>query len=215
MIRLATVIEQFEADFFSAYRQTMLASQRKALSAIKNCRSSHSPLMQASCSDCDHIAYIPHSCGHRSCPHCQNHEGQEWIERQSQKCLPVDYFMITFTLPKELRPLAFLHQRTLYSLLFQCAWETLETFSLNDKKLAGTPGMVAVLHTHSRRLDYHPHLHTLMPSGAMDKKHHLWRKKVHAIYLTTRHWLKYFVPKCWQASAKQVCLCLPATRKNG
>ncbi|PCI66125.1 MAG: hypothetical protein COB26_11605 [Piscirickettsiaceae bacterium] len=83
------------------------------------------------------------SCGHRSCPHCQNHESQQWIERQCQKQLPVNYFMITFTLPAELRPLAWSHQRVIYQLLFKCAWETLNTFSLNDKQLKGTPGMVA------------------------------------------------------------------------
>jgi len=177
MIRLASIIEQFEADFLSSYGKTLLPSQRQALAAIKNCRSARSPMMQASCSDCDHTTYIPHSCGHRSCPHCQNHEGQQWIERQTKKRLPVDYFMITFTLPKELRPLAFSHQRVIYSLLFQCAWETLNTFSLNDKQLQGTPGMVAVLHTHSRRLDFHPHIHSILPAGAIDKKHKLWRKK--------------------------------------
>jgi len=85
--------------------------------------------------------------------------------------------MITFTLPKELRQLAFSHQRVVYSLFFQCVWETLNTFSLNDQTLQGTPGVVAVLHTHSRRLDFHPHVHTIMPAGALDKKHSLWRQK--------------------------------------
>jgi hypothetical protein len=88
--------------------------------------------------------------------------------------------MITFTLPKELRSLAFLHQRVIYSLFFQCVWDTLNTFSLNDQKLQGTPGVVAVLHTHSRRLDFHPHIHTIMPAGALDKKNKkqsLWRQK--------------------------------------
>ena len=177
MIRLSSVIEQFEADFIAQYGSTLLPSQRNALAAIKQCRSSHSPLMKVSCSDCDHLSYIPHSCGHRSCPHCQNHESQQWIERQCQKQLPVNYFMITFTLPAELRPLAGSYQRVLYRLLFQCAWETLNTFSLSDQELKGTPGMVAVLHTHSRRLDFHPHLHTIMPAGALDKTEGLWRKK--------------------------------------
>ncbi len=177
MIRLSSVIEQFEADFIAQYGSTLLPSQRNALAAIKQCRSSHSPLMKVSCSDCDQFTYVPHSCGHRSCPHCQSHESQQWIERQCQKQLPVNYFMITFSLPAELRPLARSHQRVLYQLLFQCAWETLNTFSLSDQELKGTPGMVAVLHTHSRRLDFHPHLHTIMPAGALDKTEGLWRKK--------------------------------------
>jgi len=177
MIRLSSIIKQFEANFISQYGSTLLPSQAKALAAIKQCRSSHSQLMKVGCSDCDQLSYIPHSCGHRSCPHCQAHESQQWIERQCQKQLPVNYFMITFTLPAELRPLVKRHQRALYQLLFQAAWETLSSFSQNDKQLQGTPGMVAVLHTHSRRLDFHPHLHTIMPAGALDKIKGLWRKK--------------------------------------
>jgi len=208
MIRLASVIKQFEADFLTHYGQQLLPSQRKALAAIKGCRSTHSPLMEISCTDCHQVTYLPHSCGHRSCPHCQNHEGQQWIERQTQKRLPVDYFMITFTLPKELRPLAFSHQRLIYSLLFQCVWETLNTFSLNDKKLQGTPGMVAILHTHSRRLDYHPHLHTIMPAGAINKEHQLWCKKSSGFLFDHKALAIVFRAKMLEA-IKQAGLSLP------
>ncbi|RLA19406.1 MAG: IS91 family transposase [Gammaproteobacteria bacterium] len=209
MIRLSSVIEQFETNFLAQYGSTLLPSQRKALSAIKQCRSSHSPLMKVSCSDCDHLSYVPHSCGHRSCPHCQSHESQQWIERQCQKQLPVNYFMITFTLPKELRPLFWSSQRLLYQQLFQCAWETLKSFSHNDKQLKGMPGMVAVLHTHSRRLDFHPHLHTIMPAGAMDKVRGLWRKKEGAYLFNHKALAKVFRAKML-AAIKQARLTMPA-----
>ena len=87
------------------------------------------------------------------------------------------YFLLTFTLPAELRPLAASQQRTLYALMMQCGWETLRTFSLNDKQLQGTPGAVAVLHTHSRRLEYHPHVHRVMPAAAIDTRQRLMRRK--------------------------------------
>lgn len=177
MIRLASIIDQFEGEFLKTYQKTILPSQFKALHALKNCRSDTSPLFKLSCSDCDEYQFIPHSCGHRSCPHCQHHESQQWIEQQLQKQVIANYFMITFTLPKELRSLAWQHQKAMYQLLFQCAWDTLSTFSNNDKKLKGTPGVVAVLHTHSRQLNYHPHIHAVMPAAAMDKKHKLWRQK--------------------------------------
>jgi hypothetical protein len=61
--------------------------------------------------------------------------------------------------------------------MMQCCWETVRTFSLNDKQLQGTPGAIAVLHTHSRRLDYHPHVHLAMPAAAIDAKRRLWRTK--------------------------------------
>jgi hypothetical protein len=117
--------------------------------------------------------------------------------------------MITFTLPKELRPLAWSHQRVFYQQLFQCAWATLNTFSLNDKQLKGTPGLVAVLHTHSRRLDFHPHLHTIMPAGAMDKVQGLWRKKEGAYLFNHQALAKVFRGKMLEA-IRQAGLKLPA-----
>ena len=177
MIRLASIIEQFESDFLKTYQGRILPSQLKALQALKNCRTEHSPMMRVSCADCDHQVLVPHSCGHRSCPHCQHHESQQWIESQVQKQVPALYFMITFTLPKEFRSLTWQHQKVVYNLMFQCTWETLQTFSLTDKKLKGIPGVVAVLHTHSRALNFHPHVHTVMPAVAIDKVNRLWRKK--------------------------------------
>jgi len=91
--------------------------------------------------------------------------------------VPAEYFLLTFTLPEELRPLAWQHQRTLYTLMIRCVWETVRTFSQNDKQLQGIPGAVAVLHTHSRRLDYHPHVHLVMPAAAIDEIKRLWRTK--------------------------------------
>lgn len=85
--------------------------------------------------------------------------------------------MITFSLPKEFRSLTWQHQKAVYTLMFQCTWETIQAFSLTDKKLKGIPGVVAFLHTHSRALNYHPHIHTVMPAAAIDKINRLWRKK--------------------------------------
>ena len=84
---------------------------------------------------------------------------------------------MTFTLPAAFRALAFANQSTFFSLLIQCAWQTLSTFALNDKQLQGTPGAIAVLHTHSRRLDFHPHVHLVVPAAAIDANNRLWRTK--------------------------------------
>ena len=129
MIRLSPVIEQFESDFLHQYADRLLPSQRKALAAMKACRNRYSPLMQAHCDTCDSDQYFPHSCGNRHCPHCQHHESQQWLENQCRKQVPVNYFMITFTVPAQLRNLFFRHQRQCYGLLFESAWDTLQTFS--------------------------------------------------------------------------------------
>jgi len=174
---LSSIIKTFEAGFRSQYKGKLLPAHYKALSAMKICRTQQSPKMLAACSECEQQIYVPHSCGHRSCPHCQHHESQQWLERQLKKQVPADYFLITFTVPAEFRPLAWQHQRQIYAAIIHCCWETLQEFSQNDKQLQGTPGAIAVLHTHSRRMDHHPHVHVVMPAAAIDKIKRLWRKK--------------------------------------
>ena len=175
MIRLAELIERFGPDYLAQYGASALPSQRHALQAMKLCRSSAGVRMLAQCTACNEQRFVPHSCGHRNCPHCQHFESQRWIERQSCRLVAGSYFLVTFTLPAELRGLAWQHQRTVYAQLMQCAWETLRTFSQNHKQLQGCPGAVAVLHTHARTLAFHPHVHVLMPAAALDADKGLWR----------------------------------------
>ena len=177
MIRLATVIESFESDFLAQYRDRLRPEHTRALAAMKHCRTQASPKMQVKCTECAHQSLVPHSCGHRHCPHCQHHESQQWLERQLKKQVPAEYFLLTFTLPAEFRPLAFAHQSVVYDLLMRCSWETLRTFSHNDKQLQGLPGAIAVLHTNTRRQDFHPHAHFVVPAAALDAERKLWRTK--------------------------------------
>ncbi len=210
MITLSSIIDQFETDFLNTFQGQVLPNQKKALQVMKICRTSHSPVMQVSCTDCDHQTFVPHSCGHRNCPHCQHHESQQWIERQLQKQVPAQYFMITFTLPAQLRALVWQHQRLIYGLMFDCVWETLQTFSQNDKKLKGDPGVIAVLHTHSRALDYHPHIHAVMPAAIVDKLNKLWRTKQSKYLFNHKALAKVFRAKLLSRLAKEN-LILPRT----
>ena len=168
MIRLASVIDTFEADFLAQYRGRLGAAHYAALAAMKQCRTRASPMMQVKCTGCPQQKLVPHSCGHRHCPHCQHHESQQWLERQLRKRVPAEYFLLTFTLPAEFRALAWAHQNQVYDLLMRCSWETVRTFSQNDRQLQGTPGAIAVLHSNTRRMEYHPHVHLLMPAAALD-----------------------------------------------
>ena len=175
MIALASVIEQCGPDYLAKYGGSALPSHHKALATMKLCRSTLGPGMLAQCSACDEQRLVPHSCGHRNCPHCQHFESQRWIERQTKALVPGSYFLITFTVPAELRALAWQHQRTVYTAMMDCAWQTLRTFSQNHRQLQGSPGAVAVLHTHSRNLAFHPHVHVAMPACALDAHKRLWR----------------------------------------
>lgn len=178
MMRLADLIAQFEPELLARYAAQLLPSQRQALGALKSCRTRFAPHMLAACSGCQTQACLPHSCGHRACPHCQHFESAAWLQRQLKAQVSATYFLVTFTLPAQLRTLAWAHQRVVFDALMRCAWDTLKTFSQNDAKLAGTPGALAVLHTHNRQLGFHPHVHVCMPAAAFNAKERLWRTKV-------------------------------------
>ena len=85
--------------------------------------------------------------------------------------------MITFTFPAQFRSVTWFNQRIVYGLLFDSAWATLKSFCLNDKALGGIPGAIAVLHTNSRELNFHPHIHLLLPGATIKKAKRLWSTK--------------------------------------
>jgi len=175
IMELSSIIHQYYDAFMIKY--AVLPGHLKAMNAICSCRTPDSGELYVQCPDCNHAEWRPLSCGHRSCPKCQNHESSQWIDRQQGKLLPVPYFMATFTLPYELRPLTWHHQRKVYSILFICVSSTLKDFGLNRKNLGAEIGMTMVLHTHSRRLDFHPHVHVVVPGGGVDKQKRQWKKK--------------------------------------
>jgi len=203
MILLSELVTEYSPALFAKRKSDLLPSHYTALSAIQTCRTEKSRVMLARCESCDYQTFYPHSCGHRLCPHCQHHESQQWIERQRRKLVPVDYFMITFTLPAQLRPLAWHNQTVIYSLFFKLAWETLRTFGLNDKQLQGKLGATGVLHTHTRDLNYHVHIHFIVPAGAIDVKHNLWRKKTGKFLFHEHNLAKVFHAKWIDAMKKQ------------
>jgi hypothetical protein len=151
-------------------QHTDSADQWSALNAILGCRTGQYGHVMLSCQDCHQPALRYQSCGHRACNQCQHHSASQWLERQQRRLLPVDYFMATFTLPHELRALAQAHPKQVYSLLFECAVSTLKDFGVNKTSFAVELAMTAVLHTHTRRLEYHPHVHIIVPGSGVERE---------------------------------------------
>lgn len=174
-MQMAEIFRQYQQPFEAKYADHLLPSCRKAIAAIIRCRTSDAGTIHSHCDACGNSEWHACSCGHRSCPQCQNHEVSCWLDRQREKLLPVDYFLVTFTLPAELRMLAWQQQRLVYTALFNAATQTIKAFGLNPKHLGAQMGMTAVLHTHSRKLAYHPHLHVVTPAGGVDVKQSLWK----------------------------------------
>jgi len=176
-MELASIANQYHDAFIAKYAHVLLPGHLNALNAIRRCRTPDSGELYMRCPDCGKTLLRPLSCGHRSCPKCQNHEASKWIDRQQAKLLPVLYYMVTFTLPYQLRTLVWYHQKDVYSIFFLCVASTLKDFGMDPKKLGAEIGMTMVLHTNSRRLDFHPHIHVVVPGGGVDKRRRQWKKK--------------------------------------
>lgn len=117
-MQLSNIIDDYHDAFLARYGDTALPEQFNALNAICSCRTPNAGQIYTACPDCDHTQMHPLSCGNRNCPHCQNHETSQWIDRQQNKLLPVRYSMVTFTLPRKFRVVAYRNQRMVYSLMF-------------------------------------------------------------------------------------------------
>ena len=196
---LASLVHQYLAAFKAKYAAQLLPSHLSGLDAIRRCRTPDAGEIVLRCTECAEPLRQHRSCGHRSCPQCQNHEASRWLERQQAKLLPVEYCMVTFTLPYELRALAWCHQTVIYNILFATVSSTLKDFGLNPKHLGADIGMTAVLHTHSRQLDYHPHIHVIVPGGGVDKARRQWKKKKDKYLFNEFALAKVFRARCLEA----------------
>jgi len=134
---------------------------------IERCRTEPLGGQVYHCETCQAYHYSYHSCKNRHCPKCQQEQAEEWLEHQKRLLLPVPHFMVTFTLPAELRTLARRHQKTLYNILFRSSSEALQELALDPRFIGGRIGMVGVLHTWTRDLRYHPHVHYIVAGGGL------------------------------------------------
>src|SRR6185436_16680941 len=111
--------------------------------------------------------YVYHSCNHRSCPQCGHADATAWLENQKAKLLPVPYYLVTFTVPSELRSIIRSHQKVFYSLLLRESAGALLEVGRAHKDLGAQLGLRAVLQTWTRDLRYHPHVHIVTPAGGL------------------------------------------------
>jgi hypothetical protein len=175
-MKFIDILRDHRDEFNQHYQGYITTAMRQAINAMLNCRSNTQRTSHWACQGCTHTADFPLSCGHRSCPQCQHHTTQDWLAKQQAKLLPVDYFMVTFTLPFELRVVAKYQPELLYQAMFSVAASVLKDFALNSPKLAGDIGFTGLLHTHSRRRDLHPHIHFILPAGSFNKHKKQWQK---------------------------------------
>lgn len=146
--------------------QPLTSVQGRALSAIVLCRTSALGGFVLTCPNGDWTADPCYcSCRNRNCPKCQALDQERWIAKRSEAIVPIPHFHGVFTLPAELRLLARLHPREVYDALFRCASAAL--MEMAKSRLGIRLGLTLVLHTWTRALLYHPHVHVLITSGGL------------------------------------------------
>ncbi len=166
MVAMAEVMGRFAPSYLKTH--TVSGGQQQLIRDIQQCRTSALGDHWTACTSCGDIQVHYNSCGNRFCPNCQGVKKEKWILERTHDLLPVKYFHVVFTLPSELRSVCLQNQKLLYNLLFKSAWQTMEAFSKDPKQgLEARMGMIAVLHTWTQKLLYHPHIHCIVPSGGI------------------------------------------------
>ena len=166
MIPLAEVLRRHWPAYERKFRARLLPSHRRAVSAIVSCRTAALGGQLFRC-DCGKEHYAYHSCNHRACPQCGHADATQWLERQRRKLLPVPYYLVTFTVPAQLRKIIRSHQKALYALLLSETAGALRDIARDHKDLGADIGLLAVLQTWTRDLHYHPHVHCVVPAGGL------------------------------------------------
>ena len=163
---ITKAFENFSDQYLVLYSATI--QQHKVIDCIKVCKTEKLGYNVQVCEDCGSIHTHYNSCSNRHCPNCQAINKDRWILAKQNDVLPVKYHHTVFTIPADLRMLFLFNKKLLYNLLFKCAWETIESFSKDPRnRIEAKMGMIAILHTWKQNLDYHPHLHCIIPSGGI------------------------------------------------
>lgn len=177
MVTLAEIFRQHGPAYRQAHRHELLPSHLRVMWCIENCRTAALGGHVYECASCHESIYSYHSCQNRHCNLCQSQKSQEWLEKvQNQMGLPTPYYLVTFTLPSELRDVCSQNQKAMYNLLFRSASEALQELARDPRFVGGQIGMIGVLHTWTRDLRYHPHVHFLVPAGGLDYTQEIWRR---------------------------------------
>jgi hypothetical protein len=177
VVELAQIFRRFGPQYRDKYGARMPPSHLAAMSDIEQCRTEVLGGQVYQCPECGELRYSYHSCQNRHCPECQPNEGQHWLEEQQGLLLPVPYFLLTFTLPEALREIARSHQKLVYGLLFRASAAAMQQLAQDPRFVGGTIGMIGVLHTWTRALIYHPHVHYvvlhLSPEPGWEQGHYI------------------------------------------
>jgi hypothetical protein len=173
-LELADIFRQYGPAYRQKHAPRLLPSHQRAMRAIERCRTEALGGHVFACPACSEVRYSYHSCRNRHCPKCQHQQTQDWLETQQGLLLNAPYFLLTFTLPSELRLFASQNQKLIYNLLFRASAQAVQQLARDPRFVGGQIGLVGILHTWTRNLIYHPHVHYLAPGGGVGSDGRSW-----------------------------------------
>lgn len=185
-LTVAEVIRSCLDEFLERYGPGLTPEQRRALDDLVSCRTAALGGHVLGCPACGHRQIAYNSCGNRHCPTCQATAAARWLEARVAELLPVPYFHLVFTLPNALDPIALAHPRVVYDLLVRCAAETVLELAADPKLLGAQTGVLAVLHTWGQNLQFHPHVHCVVPGGGLSPDGTHWVASPSHFFLPVR-----------------------------
>jgi hypothetical protein len=183
VLEVAEIVRLHGEAYLRQYGSSRSSVQKRALRDISACRT---PLLGGhvyQCGHCQEKIFSYHSCRNRSCPKCHQAQTERWIDKQRGRLPACAYFLVTFTLPAELRPLARTHPKHIYSLLMKAAADALQKLAADPRYLGARPGALAVLHTWTRAMLFHPHVHMLITAGGLASDDQAWIEPKHSGFL--------------------------------
>jgi hypothetical protein len=171
-LELADVVRAYGPTFQQS--RVLRSEQRRALRDIERCRTAVLGGHLDACTACGHEQPSYNSCRNRHCPKCQSLAQARWIDKRLARLLPVHYFHVVFTLPAELRGVARRQRERVFDLLFASASATLLALARDPKRLGAELGVTMVLHTWTRELSFHPHVHAIVTGGGLSDDDARW-----------------------------------------
>ncbi|MBU0676609.1 MAG: transposase [Verrucomicrobia bacterium] len=177
MNAIQEIFRVYGGAYLAHYGERVPTAHRKVIHAIGQCRSGGFGHHLYRCAGCAKMHVANSSCGNRHCPVCQSDKSERWLMKEQNKALPCSYFLLTFTVPEALRPFLRSHQRDGYTALFEAASDALRVLSADPRFVgAAHSGFTGILHTWGRQLQYHPHLHFIVPGGGLNETGSAWRR---------------------------------------
>jgi hypothetical protein len=196
MTSIHEIFTTFAPEYLQRYASSMPKTHRKVIDAITACRTEACGMAFYQCDSCAEPSQFFRSCGNRHCPTCQYNKTQQWLRKQIERQLPGHHFLITFTVPEQLRSFMRQHQRACYSALFKASSDAIKKLALDRKHIgADLPGFFGVLHTWGRTLQYHPHIHYIVCGGALGSADGSWHPSRIDFYLPVKALSKIFRAK--------------------